>query len=114
MSAPLKMDAGQLRHRVTIEDLIVTQDDLGIISESWQEVATVWAEIRPMSGREFIAANAIQAGVTTKITIRHMDGVINKMRVKHKDTIYNIKAVLPDMTFAGYLMLMVEDGVNLG
>jgi hypothetical protein len=36
------------------------------------------------------------------------------MRVRHKDTMYNIKAVLPDVTLAGYLMLMVEDGVNAG
>jgi SPP1 family predicted phage head-tail adaptor len=114
MTKPIKKDAGQLRHRVTIEDLSVTQDNIGIITESWQEVATVWAEIRPMSGREFIAANAIQAGVTTKITIRHMDGINAKMRVRHKDTLYNIKAVLPDITLAGYLMLMVEDGVNAG
>jgi SPP1 family predicted phage head-tail adaptor len=110
----MNKDAGTLRHRVTIENLVETVDDDGIRDESWVEVATVWGEIRPMSGREFIAANAIQAGVTTKITIRMMDGIDAKMRVRHYNTLYNIKAVLPDMTLKAYLMLMVEDGVNAG
>jgi SPP1 family predicted phage head-tail adaptor len=110
----MNKDAGTLRHRVTIENLVESLDNDGIVSESWVEVATVWGEIRPMSGREFIAANAIQAGVTTKITIRMIDGIDAKMRVRHYSTLYNIKAVLPDATLKAYLMLMTEDGVNAG
>ena len=72
------------------------------------------AEIYPMSGREFVAAQSIQAGVNTKITIRWMDGIKPSMRVLHGDQVYNIRAVLPDPTLRRHITLMCESGANNG
>uniref|UniRef100_UPI001F4AE784 phage head closure protein n=1 Tax=Klebsiella pneumoniae TaxID=573 RepID=UPI001F4AE784 len=43
----------------------------GAVINTWRDVATLWAEVAPLSAREFIAAQASQGEVTTRITIRY-------------------------------------------
>lgn len=109
------MNAGALRHRITIDELVITQDsDTGAVEETWAEFCSVWAAIIPLSGREFVAASAIQDSVNTRITIRWREGILPEMRVHHAGAIYNIKAVLPDPTFRRHINLMCETGANDG
>jgi SPP1 family predicted phage head-tail adaptor len=105
-------DAGQLRHRVRIESLSDTLNDDGIRVVAWVPFRTVWASVVPASGREFLAANAVQAATMTKITIRHLDGITQSMRIVHNSSVYNITAMLPDPTFARHIVLMCEAGVQ--
>lgn len=105
----------KLRHRVTIASLVQSRDEFGGVVETWQPlVINLPAEIVPLSGREFVAAQAVKAGVTTRITIRHRGGITAAMRVEHGADIYNIRAVLPDQTLRRHLTLMCETGVNHG
>jgi SPP1 family predicted phage head-tail adaptor len=112
----MKMIAPRLRHRVDIQNFASVQNsNTGAVTDTWTDLfEEVPAEIMPMSGREFLAAQSIQAGVNTKIVIRWIDGVEPRMRVVHGSTIYNIKAVLPDPTLRRHLTLMCEAGVNEG
>ncbi len=100
--------AHRLRHRVTIERKTAGADAWGQLVETWETVAIVPAEVWPLSGREFVAAQAEQAGVTTRITIRYQAGIEPAMRVTHDGRTYNIKAVLPDPTARRHLTLMCE------
>lgn len=109
----------KLRHRVDIEERTDTLDSDGRQVEGWTSILTseergplLPAEIVPLSGREFVAAQAVQAGVTTRITIRWRAGVTAAMRVVHGADVYNIKAVLPDPTLRRHLSLMCEVGVE--
>ena len=109
------MNAGSLRHRISIDELVTTQDsETGATEETWVEVCQVWAAINPISGREFIASAAMQDQVNTRITIRWRTGILPEMRARHTDTIYNIRAVLPDPTLRRHITLMCESGVNNG
>jgi SPP1 family predicted phage head-tail adaptor len=110
----LKSIAPRLRHRVTVQSFTTSQDEsTGAITDAWTDLATsVPAEVYPLSGREFIAAQSLQAGVTTKITIRFDDRIDPKMRIAHDGTLYAIKAVLPDPTLRKHITLMCEAGVQ--
>lgn len=110
------MDAGRLRHRVTIQSVTETRDTTtGAIATSWADVATVWAAVEPLSGREFLAAQANQAEVVARILIRYRDDVTAKMRVVAGSKVYNIRAVLPDKESGiDHLTLMVAEEVNDG
>lgn len=109
------MLAPRLRHRVDIEQTAETRDSDGGVVVRWDALLEKEpAEIYPLSGREYIAAQAIQAGVTTRITINYHAGIVPKMRVVHGDDIYNIRAVLPDPSLRRHLTLMCESGVNDG
>jgi SPP1 family predicted phage head-tail adaptor len=115
------MLAQQLRHRVDIQALVVKRDPETeeAITEDWESVLgsneeLVPAEIRPLSGREFIAAQSVQATVTTKITIRERRDLLPTMRVVHQGEVFNIRAILPDPTLRRYQVLMCESGANDG
>lgn len=113
------MLAPRLRHRIDIEAFTIDLDSEGVQVESWDSIrdsgeALIPAEIVPLSGREFIAAQTVQANVTTRITIRWRAGIEPSMRVIHGVDVYNIKAVLPDPTLRRHLTLMCETGANDG
>jgi SPP1 family predicted phage head-tail adaptor len=75
------MQAGKLRHRLTIQqDSGTTQDASGQTTSNWTEYKTVWADIQPVSGLERNRANQMQAETSHLISIRYLDGVTTKMR----------------------------------
>lgn len=106
----------RLRHRANIQSLEIIQDsETGAISEGWADyLVNEPMEIVPLSGREFISADAKQAGVTTRVTMRFNSGVIPSMRIVHGALFYQIKAVLPDSSLRRHITLMCEVGVNDG
>lgn len=110
------MMTANLRHRVIIQKPVETQDlDSGAVIVSWQDVATVWSSIEPLSAREFIAAQAEASKVNTRITIRYRNDITDKMRLYHasKDMYYNIEGVLADKDSGlEYLTLPCSTGVR--
>ena len=67
----MSIAAGDLRHRVLIQQQVTTRDEDGVQTTSWLDVATVWASVEPLSAREFIQSGQTQAAVTARITIRY-------------------------------------------
>lgn len=91
------MHTHQFNHRVTLQSNVKVQDPAtGYMTQSWVDVAKVYAAVAPLSAREFVAAQAVQADVTTRITIRYRAGVTAAMRILHDGKVYNITGVLPD------------------
>ena len=111
------MQAGKLRHRITFQALGQTQDPVtGEMVDGW---STVWdkvpASVEPLSAREFIAAQATQSEITTRIVIRRRDGVLPTMRILHRGTVYNIEGILPDaVSGLKYLTIPCSGGVSDG
>lgn len=87
------MRAGALRHRIVLQEMVVTQDDAGGIVKGWQDVATVWAAIEPLQGREFWEAQKANSQVQGKIIIRHRE-VDPTMRVLFKGRTLEIDSVI--------------------
>ena len=88
------MKIGSLRHRVTIESQTTTQDAYGGEVITWSEVATVWAAVEPLSGREFMDGRRQEAEINTRIRIRYRSGLLPGMRVTWGDHTYDIEAVI--------------------
>ena len=66
------MQAGRLNHRVTFQQPTNSVDDYGQpVPGSFDDVATVWAAIRPTGSSERLAASQMQSGQTHVITVRH-------------------------------------------
>lgn len=110
----------RLRHRGDLQAPTRAQNpSTGAVTTTWATVRApgeplIAAEIVPLSGREFTAAQAVQAGVNTRITIRWRAGVTATQRFVHQGTVYDIKAVLPDPTLRRHITLMCETGANDG
>jgi len=86
--------AGELRHRVTIQQKSVVRDSYGEEDVTWTNVATVWGSVEPLQGREFIEAKQTQAEITTRIRIRYRSSISPEMRVVWDGHIYDIEAVI--------------------
>lgn len=116
----MPLQAGGLKHRITIQRPIPVADpDYGDKHPTWMDVKTVWAKISDLSVRELIAAQAPHSKVTTRITIRYLEGVDNTMRALHVKNgvtrVYNIEGVLDDPDSGlEYMTLAVSNGVNDG
>ena len=110
------MQAGRLRHRVTIQEPVKSQDpETGAVINGWRDVVTTWAEITDLSAREFIAAQAVNSSITTRIVIRFRRGVTSRNRIVHQGVIYNIAGALADnKSGKEYLTIPCSMGVNDG
>ena len=123
----MTLAAGRLRHRVLIEQYVLAVDSNGDVAQdpdtgettgSWQELATVWAAIEPLSAREFLAAQATQSQVTARIVIRHRSGLDASMRLVHmvngaRGAVYNAAGFLADKDSGlEYLTIPVSAGVS--
>lgn len=107
--------SGNLRHRVQLQAKQVSQDpDTGEMVDSWVTIAQPWAEIVPMSGREFMAAGAEQSEVRGRIVMRYRDDVDASMRVVCRGKWYAIHGVMEDAdSLREHLTLAVAEGVRL-
>ena len=91
------MQAGRLRHRVTLQRKQQTQNpQTGALLTTWVTEATVWAAVEPLSAREFVAAQAVQSNVSVRITVRYRPDITAAMRLLHDGKVYNITGVLAD------------------
>jgi len=92
------MQAGSLRHRVTIQKHTQEKDAWGTPipgSGSWESVTTCWANVRHLSGSETIKADADISTVRASVRIRWRTGIDAGMRLLHAGHAYDIEAVLP-------------------
>lgn len=107
------MLAYRLRHRVQIQSLAVSINSAdGAQNETWSIVeSAVPAEIITLTGREFIAAQAVQSVVNTKIIMRYRSDLTDTMRIVHESISYDIKAILPDPSMRRYITLMCEANI---
>ncbi|HEJ7889809.1 TPA: phage head closure protein [Serratia liquefaciens] len=110
------MQAGKLRHRIILQKPVKVQDPTsGEMIDTWQDVSNLWAEVSPLSAREFVAAQAMQNAVTTRIKIRYRRDISVKYRILFRGNIFNIEGVLPDPDSGlEYLTLPCSEGTNDG
>lgn len=117
----MTLAAGRLRHRVTIQEqvTIVINPDTGEKGKVWQDVATVWAAIEPLSAREFIASQQMDSEISARVVIRYRAGLNAAMRIVHvksgEPVYYNPKDFLSDPDSGlEYLTIPCSTGLNNG
>lgn len=93
------MQAGKLDRRVVLKEKVVTKDSYGQEVITWTEIATVWGEVQPLTGREFMEGRQMQAEVSTRVRIRYRTGIEPEDRAEvtldGSVIVYDILAVLP-------------------
>jgi SPP1 family predicted phage head-tail adaptor len=91
------MQAGKLRYRLIIEEMIETIDSMGEADRTWSTLDTVAGSVSPMSGRERIAGGQVMADVTHKVLIRYHPMVSETCRIHWGARLFDIVAAIdPD------------------
>lgn len=88
------MDIGRLKHRITFQKLVNSKNEYGELENSWNDVITVWAEVRPTTGRSFFNAKQINSEISHSVYIRYRNGLSPNMRIKFKGRIFEVLYIM--------------------
>ena len=113
------MQAGKLRHRIDIQELVPVRDpDTGEFGEPdwvarWEKCP---ARVEPLSARDLVAAKAAQSEATGRMVIRYRTGVLPTMRIIYRGEVYSIEGppLEDDKSGRDYLTILVSKGVKDG
>lgn len=103
------MNPGDLRHRITLQSQPTTQDSYGAPAGDYTDVATVWANINPIAGKELFAAEQFNSEITHRVRIRYRSGVNPSMRVKYGTRTFEIMYVINEYERDNIIQLMCKE-----
>jgi len=111
--------SGNFRHRLTFQTKSTAEDDLGQPLNVWTDAFKCWGEVEPMSGRELIAAAAVQSEVTHTISVRYRRELQNPkdvaaMRVLFGVRVFDINASMNQDERNRLVLLQAKEGINNG
>lgn len=103
------MQAGKLNTRITIQRRTTAVDALGQpLPDGWETYRELWANVRHQSGAEAIKAGSPVSTVAASIRVRWTTEIDAGMRVLIGASVYEIKAVMPDMQRREFVDLVAE------
>lgn len=110
---------GTLRHRLTFQRKSTDVDDYNQQKNVWVDAFKCWGEVSPVSGRELLAAQAVQAEVTHTISVRYRSELQNPkdvaaMRVLFGSRVFDINASMNQDERNRLVMLQAREGINNG
>ncbi|PHM22291.1 phage head closure protein [Xenorhabdus ehlersii] len=105
------MDIGRLRHRINIQGIRTHRTPSGSVMKERYTVATVWAEVKFISGRELVASKAVLSESLVRFWIRYRSDINAAMEIIFKGNTYAIQAVMPDNKLT-LLELLCQEGVK--
>ena len=88
------MRAGKLRHRVIVQTSTETQDTAGEPIKAWASPFTTWADVQPLSGRELLRAQEVNAESTIRVNMRYNTYVSQSARLLVGTRILDINTVV--------------------
>ena len=97
------MDIGRMKHRITFQVQDLEQE------ETWNDILSTWANINPISGKEYYSAETINSDLTHKIRLRYRKGITPDMRVIYNDRIFYIISVINEYEKNTMLQLMCRE-----
>ena len=105
------MRAGRLRHQMKIQ-APVKDNTPGSGEITWADYATVWAQVEPLRGQEFFAAQQVNSEVTARIVIRYLAGVKPDMRIVSGSRVFEIDTILDADELHRELRILVKERVR--
>ena len=84
---------GAMRHRLRLEAPARTLGEGGSATVTWQPVATLWAEVVPLSGREIFQADGLTAVAGFEVWTRYRADLTPEMRFVMGEHALDIRAV---------------------
>lgn len=102
---------GTLDQRITLQQETRTEDDYGGAASVWSALATTWAAVKPIQGRERSEVAAVEAPALYRFTIRRRADVTDTMRIGWNGQIFNIRFIADPGGRSLYMNIEAERGV---
>lgn len=97
-----------LNSQVVVQSKLVAVDASGTPVDQWEDVCTLWADVRHPSGLEQVRGDALISRVRASIRVRQRSGITAGMRALCAGSVYDVRAVLPDLQDRAYMDLVCE------
>ena len=107
------MNPGRLRHKVTFQQNKPIELPSGTYVDDWEDIATVRAEVKLISGRELLSAEAELSEITVRVWLRYRPDITPACRMVYRGLNYDIQSVIPDVKYTR-LELLCKQGVSDG
>ena len=104
------MRSGRLSRVITLQRASATINDAGTPLESWVPLATLRAEVEPVSAEEFIRGFGATTETLVIFRTRHLDGVTTADRVLFDGRTFNLREVVDAGRRGGLELRGVEIG----
>lgn len=88
------MRAGELRHRITLQYQVRSQNAMKEWISTWIDYVSVWAAIEPASGTTYYAAKQAESATDGRVRIRYRTGIKPTMRILHGERVLNIVSII--------------------
>jgi SPP1 family predicted phage head-tail adaptor len=88
------MQIGKMRHRIELQSFSASKDSFGQEIKTYTTYATVWADVRQISGREMLNAQAAQSEITYRIYVRYNASIVITDRIVWDTRTLEINAVI--------------------
>lgn len=112
------MEAGRLRHRITVQQNVPVQDVSGDPVAAWSTLGTAWGAIEPLRGREATYAGEQTLGeMDTRIILRYSlltAQITPAHRLVHQGSIFNVVSVAHVKLEQRAIEIMARSGINEG
>lgn len=88
--------ASTLKHQLVLQQRSTSADGVGGFTRSWSDVATLWAEIVPISGSEKFAYEQQTSRQRYRIKLRYRSDITPGMRLFEtaSSRVFDIKSVI--------------------
>lgn len=100
---------GALNRRLTLEAPVENADGAGGVVRDFETVATLWAEVTPVSAARVIEAERAGARVTHRIGIRFADDVTTRHRFRDGDRVFRIVSLRDRDGLKRFLTIEAEE-----
>lgn len=87
----MPVNAGELRHRVTIQHFIEQRDEYNnLLDKAWVEYKKLWAKVEFLSVKDTLTAKVAGSETTARLKIRKRTDITTEMRVLWKGQTFQI------------------------
>lgn len=87
------MQAGPMDRRVVLQTASASTDSYGQGVQSYTDLATVWANVRYLTGRELLLAQQTTPNAQVKFQIRYRSDIDETSRIVHDGATYDIQHI---------------------
>lgn len=108
------MEAGLLNRRVTVQRKSAARDEFGGLSDTWEDVVTVWARVVPLRGQELFRAQQTIAENTHNFYIRYRTDLDTAMRLVYQGLPFNILSLTDVDDRRRELQILTSQGLSSG
>jgi SPP1 family predicted phage head-tail adaptor len=103
------ISAGQLDKRMILQAPTIARADDGAETITWTSLATIWAGIRSLRGREYWQARQVNSDVSHEVTIRYRARISPRFRLIFEGRTFEILTIINSDEGRESLILMCKE-----